>query len=78
MAVAFAVFPLFELDLFIIFQLASTAEVETLADVQLEVLPLYVKVPLTVTDHKVLPDELLQVVVLCPFTELEALVDRLS
>ncbi len=59
MAVAFAVFPLFELDLFIIFQLVSTAEVETLADVQLEVLPLYVKVPLTVTDHKVLPEEFL-------------------
>ena len=59
MAVAFDVFPLFELDLLVIFQLGSVIEVETLADVQLEVLPLYVNDPLTVSDHSVLPAEVL-------------------
>lgn len=48
---------LFELDLLAIFQLPSDIDVETPADVHVDELPLYVNVPFTVTDHKVLPDE---------------------
>ena len=61
-----------------IFQLPSDTDVETLADVHVDELPLYVNVPFTVTDHKILPDELLQVIVLCPLTEPAALANGVS
>lgn len=49
----------FELDLLAISQLPSDTDVETLANVHVDELPLYENVSFTVTDHKVLPDEFL-------------------